>query len=138
MNDRIIFELSKAENKIKNHMQKKIKEKGVLISAGQSGVLFLLEKANRLKMSELGRLLKIDNSAITRVVDRLEKNGLVTREPNPDDRRQFLISITDKGRTDIKVVGKVANETNAAIREGFSDEEISVFLRVLSSFSEKF
>ena len=138
MNDRIIFELSKAENKIKNHMQKKIKEKGVLISAGQSGVLFLLEKANRLKMSELGRLLKIDNSAITRVVDRLVKNGLVTREPNPDDRRQFLISITDKGRTDIKVVGKVANETNAAIREGFSDEEISVFLRVLSSFSEKF
>ena len=138
MNDRIIFELSKAENKIKNHMQKKIKEKGVLISAGQSGVLFLLEKANKLKMSELGRLLKIDNSAITRVVDRLEKNGLVTREPNPDDRRQFLISITDKGRTDIKVVGKVANETNAAIREGFSDEEISVFLRVLSSFSEKF
>ncbi len=138
MSDRIIFELSKAENKIKNYMQKKIKAKGVQISAGQSGVLFLLEKANGLKMSELSRLLKIDNSAITRVVDRLEKNGLVTREANPDDRRQFLITITDKGRTDIKVVGKVANETNAAIREGFSDDEISVFLRVLGSFGEKF
>ena len=138
MNDRIIFELSKAENKIKNYLQKKIKAKGIQISAGQSGVLFLLEKTNSLKMSELSRLLKIDNSAITRVVDRLEKNGLVTREPNPDDRRQYLISITEKGKRDIGVVGRIANEANAAIQEGFSDEEIDVFLRVLNSFGDKF
>ena len=138
MNDRIIFELSKAENKIKNYLQKQIKAKGIQISAGQSGVLFLLEKTNSLKMSELSRLLKIDNSAITRVVDRLEKNGLVTREPNPDDRRQYLISITEKGKRDIGVVGRIANETNAAIQEGFSDEEIDVFLRVLNSFGDKF
>ncbi len=138
MKDKIIFELSKAEHKIKNYMKKKIKEKKIRITAGQSGVLFLLRQENNLKMSELGKLLQIDNSAITRVIDRLEENELVTREMNPTDRRQYLISITEKGKQDIDIVGEISNQTNAKIKEGFTEEEISVFLRILRAFEVKF
>ncbi len=138
MSDKIIFELSKAEHKIKNYMKKKIKERSIQISAGQSGVLFLLRQENNLKMSELSKLLQIDNSAITRVIDRLEKNELVTREMNPTDRRQYLIRITKKGKEGIDIVGEIANQTNEKIKEGFTEEEISVFIRVLRAFENKF
>ena len=138
MSDKIIFELSKVEHKIKNYMKEKIKERSIQISAGQSGILFLLRRSNNLKMSELSKLLQIDNSAITRLIDRLEKNELVTREMNPVDRRQYLISITVKGKQAIDIVGEIANRTNEKIKEGFTEEEISVFLRVLRVVEAKF
>ncbi len=138
MTDKIIFHLSKAEHRIKTHMTGKMKEKNIQISAGQSGVLFLLQQKNDLKMSEISRLLSIDNSAITRIIDHLEKNGLVKRQLNPDDRRQYLICITEKGKKEISIVGNIANQTNETIKEGFTEDEIGIFLRVLASFEKKF
>jgi len=35
---------------------------------------------------------------MTGIVDTLEKNGLVTRQPNPDDRRSLLVTLTEKGK----------------------------------------
>ena len=36
---------------------------------------------------------------MTGIVDTLEKNGLVTRQPNPDDRRSLLVTLTEKGKS---------------------------------------
>lgn len=138
MKQKIIFEMSKAEHRLRSHMQEKIRARGIQISAGQSGVLYLLKMKDGLKMSELSRLLDIDNSAITRVVDRLEKNGYVERSLNPADRRQFLINITEKGKRDIKIVQEISNKTNDKIMEGFTEEEIGIFVSVLRSFEKKF
>ncbi|MES0362297.1 MAG: MarR family transcriptional regulator [Anaerolineales bacterium] len=35
---------------------------------------------------------------MTGIVDTLEKKGLVTRQPNPDDRRSLLVTLSDKGK----------------------------------------
>jgi DNA-binding MarR family transcriptional regulator len=35
---------------------------------------------------------------MTGIVDTLEKNGLVTRQPNPDDRRSLLVTLSEKGK----------------------------------------
>jgi DNA-binding MarR family transcriptional regulator len=35
---------------------------------------------------------------MTGIVDTLEKNGLVSRQPNPDDRRSLLVTLTEKGK----------------------------------------
>lgn len=35
---------------------------------------------------------------MTGIVDTLEKNGLVTRQPNPADRRSLLVTLTDRGK----------------------------------------
>ena len=89
-------------------------------------------------MSELSRILEIDNSAITRLVDRLEKSGLVRRQSNPADRRQYLIGITCKGMQQISAAQKISNAANDVIRKGFSDQEIEVFKRVIASVDDKF
>jgi DNA-binding MarR family transcriptional regulator len=50
------------------------------------------------RMKELGTLTPITQSALSRVVDRLEKAGLVTRAFCPEDRRALTIFLTDTGR----------------------------------------
>ena len=49
-------------------------------------------------MNELARLLGLDKSSVTGLVDRAERRGLVIRVPSTTDRRAMLVSLTDDGR----------------------------------------
>jgi MarR family transcriptional regulator, lower aerobic nicotinate degradation pathway regulator len=49
-------------------------------------------------MNELARLLRLDKSSVTGLVDRAERRGLVMRVPSITDRRVVLVSLTDDGR----------------------------------------
>lgn len=50
-------------------------------------------------MNELARLLQLDKSSVTGLVDRAERRGLVARVPSPDDRRSVLVRLTDEGQS---------------------------------------
>src|SRR5579871_2867941 len=46
-------------------------------------------------MNELARLLQLDKSSVTGLVDRAERRGLVTRRPSARDRRSMTVTLTD-------------------------------------------
>jgi len=50
-----------------------------------------------MKMSLLSQMLLVSNGNATTVVDRLEKDGLVARQPSPEDRRVVLVGLTEAG-----------------------------------------
>jgi MarR family transcriptional regulator, lower aerobic nicotinate degradation pathway regulator len=50
-------------------------------------------------MNQLARLLGLDKSSVTGLVDRAERRGLVARVPSAADRRAVLVSLTDEGRS---------------------------------------
>lgn len=50
-----------------------------------------------LGMTELGAALHLEKSSITGMIDRIEKRGLVSRVPHPNDRRAFRVTLTDEG-----------------------------------------
>lgn len=52
-------------------------------------------------MQELARLLDLDKSSVTGLVDRAERRGLVTRVPSHADRRNVLVRLTDNGRSQV-------------------------------------
>src|SRR5690242_21782429 len=49
-------------------------------------------------MNELARLLGLDKSSISGLVDRAERRGLVARIPSAEDKRAVLVGLTDDGR----------------------------------------
>lgn len=51
----------------------------------------------QLRMTDLALQTSLSTSGITRVVDRLERKGLVRREACPHDRRSFMAVLTDEG-----------------------------------------
>lgn len=63
-------------------------------------VLMLLSfsRAGALPMTKVGERLMVHPTGITKLVDKLEQQGLVRREPNPVDRRGTLAHITPAGR----------------------------------------
>jgi DNA-binding MarR family transcriptional regulator len=79
-------------------------------------VLMLLSfsRAGSLPMTKVGERLMVHPTGITKLVDKLEQQGLVRREPNPDDRRGTLSSITPEGRA----VAAEASRAVAGVRFG--------------------
>ena len=91
----------------------------------------------RLRMYDLASLLLLSKSGITRVVDRLEKRGLVVRKMSETDRRVVLAGLTDEG---VAVLAKARPVIAAGIDEFYSrhltDEEIDTMLAILRKVLE--
>lgn len=69
----------------------------VNLTPPQFQTLRLLWEQDRQPFKDLAVSLGCTRPTMTGIVDTLEKNGLVTRQPNPDDRRSLLVTLTDKG-----------------------------------------
>ena len=52
-----------------------------------------------LRMNALSRYLMVSGGNVTGLTDELEKDGLVTRDDDPDDRRSYRVRLTPAGRT---------------------------------------
>jgi DNA-binding MarR family transcriptional regulator len=61
----------------------------------------------RLSMGELGAVAVVSRSRVSRVVDQLAAEGLVTRELNEDDRRSAYAAITEAGRARLRAAAPV-------------------------------
>jgi DNA-binding MarR family transcriptional regulator len=73
-------------------------------------------------MRRLADSLKCEPSNITGLVDRMEARGLVTREPDPEDRRVKNITATDLGRESFEAVWGGLTFAAEPLR-GLSDDE---------------
>ena len=65
------------------------------VTHSQSGILLLLASGNCSTAADLVRETYTDAASMTRMLDRLQKNGLIERVPHDDDRRQVLLRLTD-------------------------------------------
>src|SRR5215471_10302285 len=63
----------------------------------QQGQLLCVLMTQPYGMRELGTMLGLAKSSLTGLVDRTERNGLVRREPDPQDQRAVLVALTPRG-----------------------------------------
>jgi DNA-binding MarR family transcriptional regulator len=98
-----------------------LRELGFAMS--QVPVLVTLKKAGALSQAELARLLEVEQSSMAQLLNRMERDGLVERIADPNDRRSRLISLT---HTAIQQLPRGKSVMDAASRQaltGFSKEE---------------
>jgi len=72
----------------------------------------------RLTMGQLGAVVAVSRTRVSRVVDELVRAGLVAREPNPDDGRSAYATLTPTGRAALR---KAAPAYLAAVQRDFAD-----------------
>jgi len=72
-------------------------------------VLHMLE-LGVVSQADLARIAQVEAQTMSRTVDRLEREGLVTREPDPSDRRRHVLAITAAGRAAFEQVRGLEDE----------------------------
>ena len=68
------------------------------LTGPQLAVLKMLEPVGKLSLSELSWRIKSKNSTVTGIIDRMAREGWVTRQRSAEDRRVVHISLTEQGR----------------------------------------
>jgi DNA-binding MarR family transcriptional regulator len=76
----------------------------------------------------ISRRLFINKSNVTRSLAYLEEHGFVTRERDPEDRRQTLVYPTEKALEILPKVREIIRGWNSYITEGFTEEEMEMYM----------
>lgn len=95
------------------------------------GSLWRLGEPHRLSPGELARIEELSSGAMTNRLDRLERDGLVRRLPDPDDRRAIQVELTEKGREtwEKAVAAQAAKE--AVVTASLSEREKEQLTKLL-------
>jgi DNA-binding MarR family transcriptional regulator len=83
----------------------------------QQAQLLCFAQHLRPSFGELATLLHCDKTNITGLVDRLQRRGLVTRQPDPDDRRVTRVHLTSQGEA---VTGRFQQAIHTTVTAGFN------------------
>jgi DNA-binding MarR family transcriptional regulator len=126
--------LHKASRQITMYLEEHTR--GLGVSPVEGHVLTYLRKYAPAPVGELVRVFGLKQSTLTSLLDRLERAGLVRREPNPADRRSFLIHLTERGRELTarlnRLLEKLEDEIRARLRRG----EANGFHAVMAAVEE--
>jgi DNA-binding MarR family transcriptional regulator len=90
----------------------------------QGRILYVLWQQDNFPISELGARTSLAKTSLTTMLDRMEERGYIQRNNAPNDRRQILITLTDKPRSLNSKYDEVTAQMNQIFYEGFSDEAI--------------
>jgi len=109
----LCFSMRAAMKKIDRHLSGQLEPYGVSIP--QMFVLTCLNDENGLTLKEIGNRTLIDSSSMTVLVDKLEKDNLVERHLDAEDRRAIRVIITEKGQAIAEELVKIGTEFNAQL-----------------------
>ncbi len=107
------------------------KLKGTQVSRAQFLALAHLTALGPLSQRELSNLLSIAPATAVRLVDRMERDGWVTRQVDPDDRRVKRVVPTDRASEVWEEVSKSGRATLEQAYRGIQPEEIETVKRIL-------
>jgi len=106
------------------------------LTASQGKTLNVLRRGPA-SMSTLATTLTCDASNMTGIVDRLEKRGLVRREPSPSDRRVKNVLLTEEGEQVIDVIRGKMNKTLAGLSRLSEQEQDTLYALLERAFASQ-
>ncbi|MBI2521787.1 MAG: MarR family transcriptional regulator [Bdellovibrio sp.] len=95
------------------------------------GTLLVLWRDGDLKVVDLGRRAGLEPSTMTGLLDRMEQSALISRHPDPDDRRAQIIQLTSTGQKMRPKIMKILQKTLDQILGDVSAMELETSKRVM-------
>ncbi|HTA27802.1 MAG TPA: MarR family transcriptional regulator [Bacteroidia bacterium] len=94
----------------------------------QFSVLVLLDKmGSQCSQKLIGEMLHIDKAMMVGVIDDLSKKGFIKRAQNPNDRREYWVQLTEKGKTHMPEILSTVRRLNKSIMKGLTQTEVKKF-----------
>ena len=95
------------------------------------GTFDQIARCEPLSQRTLGDLRRIDRTTIVAQVDHLEKLGLIRREDNPNDRREYALVTTDKGREVLTLARDAVRATEDKVLAQLEPNDRAKFFEIL-------
>jgi DNA-binding MarR family transcriptional regulator len=118
--------VSRATLLVTTALRQELRQAGVdHVRPAYLGVLLTLWRDDGLKVVELGRRAGLEPSTMTGLLDRMERDGLLARAPDPEDRRAHRIHLTEKGHEAMQPVSDVMDRALGKILDGIGQKDLT-------------
>ncbi|MBD2759482.1 MarR family transcriptional regulator [Yimella sp. cx-573] len=105
-----VTSLMRAQQIVSARVDAVLKPLGITFARYEVLMLLTFSRRGSLPMKLIAARLQVHPTSVTNAVDRLEQAGLVHRSTHPDDRRAFIIALTDAGRALADQATRALNE----------------------------
>lgn len=105
---------------------------------GQGFALVHLWHHDRIPQRELSRAMHISPASVTNMLQRMERDGWITRERDESDQRIVRVSLTDKAKKLRSEARKVFHEMEAELSSIYTEEEKETLHRLLMKLHDRF
>lgn len=119
-----------AMKQISEAFGRRLKETGV--TRIQWIALYFIAKDQPITQGNLSRLMDVKDSSGGRLLDRMERDGLILRNRSQKDKRVIYVSLTDKGNSLFQELLPYGDHFNNDLIEGIEEEELKIFEKVLA------
>lgn len=110
---------------------------GTPLSSARMAVLWTVHHAGPLPQHAVAEALQVSPRNISALVDALEGAGYVRRAPHPDDRRAFLIELTDTGAELMEITAAEHRELSATLLDAVAPADREAVERGLDAISDR-
>ena len=117
------------------HLNNEMKD--LELTAGQVPFLMHLSHKEGITQDNLAVHLHIDKGTVARALKKLEDNGFIYREINPQNRRKYLLFLTEKGRQIVPKIHQIEKEWEKSVCSDLSDAEYIQLLNTLQTLATK-
>jgi MarR family transcriptional regulator, temperature-dependent positive regulator of motility len=117
------------------HLNNEMKD--LELTAGQVPFLIHLSHKEGITQDDLAGHLHIDKGTVARALKKLEDNRFIYREINPQNRRRYLLFLTEKGRQIVPLIYDIDNEWEHSVCSNLSDTEYSRLFNALQTLAMK-
>lgn len=131
MNDSFGWLMATAAQQLRQRLNKKFSMSGLDITSEQWGVLLPLWNDDGLSQQALANVYRRSKVAVFKLIGGLEKKGLVTRTPDPDDGRSNQIFLTPQGKEIQAPLISLAKENLAEAARDICEKDLDTFKKVL-------
>ena len=102
----------------------------------QFAALVKLRDLGEVSQNQLGRLIAMDAATMQGVIKRLLARGLISRRPDPDDRRRLILSLTADGHKLVESAVAAGKKITRRTLEPLSASEQRMFMDYLARLAE--
>jgi len=100
-------------------------------ATAQLPVLTALKDGARLSQTELARWAKVEQPTMAQLLARMERDGIIRREPDPKDRRSSLVALTDEALARLPAGRAILEAGNREAMHGLTEDEVATFICLL-------
>jgi DNA-binding MarR family transcriptional regulator/GNAT superfamily N-acetyltransferase len=105
-------------------------------SPSEARVLYELATSESPSAKEIGIELELDPGYLSRIVQKFEDDGLITRKALPEDRRQYVIGLTSKGRQAFAKLDRNSEDEVAAMLGRLRDTERAALVGAMTTIRQ--
>ncbi|MGO8863601.1 MAG: MarR family winged helix-turn-helix transcriptional regulator [Acidimicrobiales bacterium] len=134
--DEVLQTVARSITQVRLH-ERLLRLAGVRLDRAGATLLFKLSAhGDSLRVTDLAEILGVDSPTVTRKVQQLERDGLVVRQTDPDDRRASRIRLTPAGRRTTERVRQARRAWLEQLLQEWDDDDLSTLADLLCRFAE--